>query len=87
MNDNDDRVVGTASPAKAIKNRWHKESAEKPVPLKAFAQLLLKEGDSIAKDWFECKKGALNSERSDKNKKRLEEERMATRAAKMKKKA
>ena len=84
MSDND-RVVGTASPGKAVKNLWHKEGGG--LSLKAFARQLLKEGNQNVKDWFECKKGALDSERSDKNKKRIEEEHMATRAAKRKKKA
>lgn len=81
----DKRNVGEASPGEAIKNLWHKEG--QGTSLKTFARKMAAEGNQAAKDWFECKKGALNAERTDKTKARIETEKVATRAAKRKKKA
>lgn len=61
------------------------------ISLKSFARTQIKLGieESLvqdAKDWFECKAGALNAKRSDTTEKRLTEEKMAKKAAKSKKK-
>jgi hypothetical protein len=81
---NDKRDAGKATAGEAIKNLWHKEGQK--LSLKAFARKMAAEGNQSAKDWFECKKGALNLERSDKNRARIETEGVATRAAKKAKK-
>lgn len=56
------------------------------VSLKVFARNLAKSGNQDAKDWFECKKGAMNQNRNDANIKAAMECRVATKAAKRKKK-
>jgi hypothetical protein len=47
--------------------------------LKRFARSLLAKGDQTAKDWFDCKHGALNAKRSDANEKAAREAATATR--------
>lgn len=71
--------VGQGSAGDSVKRRWQKEG--KGTSLKAFARKLASDGDQLAKDWFDCKNGALNAERSDKNRARVEIESAATRAA------
>jgi hypothetical protein len=73
---NDKMNVGQATAGDIVKRRWHKEGRQGS--LKAFARKLVSEGDQVAKDWFDCKKGALNAERSDKNRSRMDQERSAT---------
>lgn len=84
MSENKRDDVGTATAGESLKNRWRKEG--NGLSLKTFARKLVADGDQIAKDWFECKAGALNQERSDKNKARIETESVATKTAKRKKK-
>lgn len=76
------REVGTATAGEAIKHLWHKEG--QGLSLKTFARKLEAEGNQSAKDWFACKKGALNQSRSDKNRARVEVEKAATKSAKRK---
>jgi len=52
--------------------------------LKQFAKSKAKESDKIAKEWFANKAGAKNEERSDKNKKRVYEEKVASKSARKK---
>jgi hypothetical protein len=54
--------------------------------LKEFARSLKKEGDQVAKDWLAHKRGSLNQKRSDANVKAASDARIATKAAKRKKK-
>lgn len=85
---------GTAG--KLMKRRWHTAHFKlvnkelEPLPdalsLKAFARQLLKDGDPLAKDWFDCKKGVLNQERSSTNKIRVTAEKLATKTARKKSK-
>jgi len=77
-------VVGTATAGLTIRQRWHAEAHGGS--LKQFARKLLKEGDPVAKEWFSNKLGGKNQKRSDGNIKAASEARMATRAAKQKKK-
>lgn len=49
--------------------------------LKVFARKLLAQGDKTMKDWMDCKNGALNESRSEKNVQRIAVEKTATRAA------
>lgn len=52
--------------------------------LKQFAKAQAKAGDKVAKEWLANKAGAKNEERSDKNKKRIYEEKVASKAARRK---
>jgi hypothetical protein len=65
---------------------WKPKNSNHP-SLKQFARELVSQGDSLAKDWMDHKAGSLNETRSDKNIKRVSEERIATKNAKRKKKA
>lgn len=47
------------------KKRWVKHT--KAPSLKEFARQLVSQGDTVAKDWFEQKAGALNEKRTDAN--------------------
>lgn len=76
--------VGTPTAGLTIRQRWHAEAHGGS--LKQFARKLLKEGDSVAKEWFANKRGAKNQKRTDANIKASMEARQATRAAKQKKK-
>ena len=53
--------------------------------LKKFARKLLAQNDPVAKDWFDVKAGALNSERTDANKSRIALEASASMSARKKK--
>lgn len=61
------------------KKRWIKHTGAPS--LKSFARQLVSQGDTVAKDWFEQKNGALNASRSDVNVKAAMEARSATRLA------
>lgn len=79
-------IVGEASAASALKSQWREAGC--PMSLKRWARLQLKDGDqqrrSLAKDWFANKAGAKNEERNDKNKKRVYEEKVASKSARKK---
>src|SRR5277367_6392855 len=59
------------------KKRWNKHIGAPS--LKDFARKLVSQGDTVAKDWWEAKNGALNEKRSDNNMKIAAEARTATR--------
>ncbi len=89
--------VGKGTAGSRLKSLWHSECFTKKElglvqiagspSLKAFARAKAKEGNQDAKDWFECKAGALNETRSDKNKSRIALEKQASKAARKKTKA
>lgn len=89
--------VGKGTAGSRIKTLWHSECFTKKElglvqiagtpSLKAFARAKAKEGNQDAKDWFDCKAGALNESRSDKNKTRIALEKQASKAARRKTKA
>jgi hypothetical protein len=86
--------LGKGTAGGRIKALWHSECFTKKdlgltkiagtPSLKAFARAKSKEGNQDAKDWFECKAGALNESRSDKNKTRVSLEKQASKAARKK---
>lgn len=89
--------VGKGTAGGRIKTLWHSECftnkdlglvqiAGTP-SLKAFARAKAKEGNQDAKDWFDCKRGALNETRSEKNRARVALEAQATKASRKKTKA
>jgi hypothetical protein len=55
--------------------------------LKQFAKSQAAAGDELSRDWLDHKAGSLNEPRSDKNIKRILEEKMASKAARRKSKA
>jgi hypothetical protein len=57
------------------------------VSLRRFAKDLAASGDKLAKEWFANKAGAKNQKRSEKNIKRIYEEKQASKAARQKKAA
>lgn len=75
-------IVGEASTAKTLKQQWHE--AGSVASLKRWAKTQAKEGNQTAKDWFANKLGAKNEKRSDKNQKRVYEEKVASKAARRK---
>lgn len=75
--------LGTATAGLKMRQRWRDEAGGGS--LKQFARRLLKEGDSIAKEWFANKGCALNQKRSDTNIKAAKETSMANKAARTKK--
>lgn len=84
-------VVGKSTAGDRLKRAHRRVALENGVSLKAYARTQIKLGleESLvqdAKDWFECKAGALNAKRSDATEKRLTEEKLAKKAAKSKKK-
>ncbi len=89
--------LGKGTAGSRLKSLWHSECFTKKElglvqiagtpSLKAFARAKAKEGNQDAKDWFECKAGALNESRSDKNKSRIALEKQASKAARKKTKA
>lgn len=78
MSDNN-RNVGTGTVGHTLKTRWHKEG--RGFSLKQFARKLLAEGDQLAQDWFDRKRGLSNQDRSDKNKQRIAAEKQASKTA------
>jgi len=74
--------LGVATPGLLMRQRWKAEGGRGS--LKQFARRLLKEGDTVAKEWFANKRGAKNQVRSDKSIQRIAAERTATKAAKRK---
>lgn len=84
-----DNVVGKLTAGDRLKRAHKTVAKENGVSLKSFARTQIKLGieESLvqdAKDWFECKAGALNAKRSTATEKRITEERMAKKAAKSK---
>lgn len=89
--------VGKGTAGTRIRSLWHSSCFTKKdlglvqiagtPSLKAFARAKAKEGNQDAKDWFDCKKGALNESRSEKNKARIALEAQATKASRKKTKA
>lgn len=68
MNRGDRGKVGVATPSLTLKERWYKERAKVgKLSLRAFARQLVKDGDTIAKDWFDNKAGLNNQARSAAN--------------------
>lgn len=53
--------------------------------LRKFAKLQAAAGNQVAKDWLDNKAGALNQERSEKNRGRISLEKQASKAARRKK--
>lgn len=83
MSDVDNRgVVGVGTAGQQLKARWHKEG--KGLSLKQYARKLVAAGDQVAQDWFEHKKGVLNQGRSDAAKKRIAEQKAASKTARRK---
>jgi len=83
--DNNSRgKVGKATPGLTMRQRWNE--AGRVGSLKSFARGLAKNGDQVAKDWFNNKRGRFNQKRTDANKRAASEASQATKAAKKKKK-
>lgn len=74
--------VGEATAASTLKHQWRE--AGSPMSLKRWARLQAKDGNQSAKEWFANKAGAKNESRSDKNVKRIFEEKQASKAARKK---
>lgn len=77
--------VGTSTAGERVKHA-HRKLGKHRGPLKAFARKLMIEGDKDATDWFAAKAGGLNLNRSKEKMKRINEEKLATKNAKSKKK-
>lgn len=88
--------LGTATPSKALKRLWHEEHFTRQdkhswrrnggaPSLRKFAKLQAAAGNQVAKDWLDNKAGALNTERSEKNRGRISLEKQASKAARRKK--
>lgn len=65
---------------------WKPKKAGYP-SLKQFAKDLVSQGDQLARDWMDHKAGSLNQKRTDAKKKRVLEEKMASKAARRKPKS
>lgn len=59
------RTVAEPKVSVTLKRLWHAEG--KGMSLKVFARARKKEGDAIAKRWFENRSGKHDTKRSDKN--------------------
>ncbi|NBW58606.1 hypothetical protein EBR43_12695 [bacterium] len=81
MSDND-RNVGKSTVGLQLKNRWRKEG--RGFSLKQFARKLIAEGDSLAQEWLDLKKGLADQERSAANKQRVAAEKQASKSSKRK---
>lgn len=78
MSDNN-RNVGKSTTGLQLKNRWRKEG--RGFSLKQFARKLLAEGDLLAKDWFDRKKGLNDQVRSAANQQRILSEKQASKSS------
>jgi len=74
--------LGVATAKLTVWQLW--KAANSHLSLKAFARQLVKDGNTIAQDWFANKRGVKNAARSDKNLQRIAAERQATKASKRK---
>jgi len=79
-------IVGEASPGLQVRQLWRDSKTHES--LKAFARRIVSpkseakpEHKLIVKNWFANKKQTNNAKKSDKNLKRITEERMATKAS------
>lgn len=77
MSDNN-RNVGKSTTGTQLKNRWRKEG--RAFSLKQFARKLVSEGDSLAQDWFDWKKGINDQARSAANQQRIAAEKQASKS-------
>lgn len=50
-----DNKVGNSTAGQKLKNKWRKEG--RGFSLKKFARKLVAEGDALAQEWFDNKKG------------------------------
>lgn len=78
MSDNN-RNVGKSTVGLQLKNRWRKEG--RGFSLKQFARKLVSEGDSLAQDWFDRKKGLNDQARSASNQQRIAAEKQASKSS------
>lgn len=74
--------LGIATAGLTIRQQWWE--AGKPGSLKDFARQQVKQGSTVAKEWFANKRGAKNQQRSDKSLQRIAAEKAATKASKRK---
>jgi Ulp1 family protease len=77
--------MGNRSMSKLIKSRWSSEGGD--LSLKSFARKLAADGEQLAKDWLDHKKGSLNQGMSDTNRARIQLEKQATKLSRSKKKS